>query len=94
LQSLISFALVEMACPRKVALYARGSTKGQRLDNQLAELHAVYERNAWAVVQVFTDFGISGTKGRSRRSRLDASNASLIRPRFGASTDWAGSYRT
>jgi DNA invertase Pin-like site-specific DNA recombinase len=57
---------------RRVALYARVSTKGQTLENQLAELRVVCERNNWDVVQVFTDFGISGAKGRSQRSELDA----------------------
>jgi len=56
---------------RKIALYARVSTRGQELENQLAELSAACARNDWQVVRVFTDYGISGVKGRTARKSLD-----------------------
>jgi DNA invertase Pin-like site-specific DNA recombinase len=55
---------------RKVALYARVSTRGQELENQLAGLSAACARNDWQVVRVFTDYGISGAKGRGARKGL------------------------
>jgi len=64
---------------RKAALYARVSTKGQTLDNQLAELRVACERNAWNVVQVFTDYGISGAKGRGARKGLDDLLKAVVR---------------
>jgi hypothetical protein len=69
---------------RQVALYARVSTKGQTLENQLAELRDVCERNTWVVVQVFTDFG--------NDKELDSLRACLVlwMKRAG---EWRKSYR-
>jgi DNA invertase Pin-like site-specific DNA recombinase len=53
--------------PRRVALYARVSTDGQTVDNQLRDLREVAERHGWHVVHEFTDRGISGAKGRDQR---------------------------
>ena len=64
---------------RKVAIYARVSTRGQTLDNQLAELRAACERNGWHVARVFTDFGISGAKGRAQRPGLDSLLKAVVR---------------
>ena len=74
---------------RRVALYARVSTKGQTLENQLAELRVVCERNSWDVVQVFTDFGIPGAKGRSQRSGLDALLMGVARREFDQVAVWS-----
>jgi len=63
----------------KVAIYARVSTKGQELENQLAELSAACARNDWQVVRVFTDFGISGAKGRGARKGLDDLLKAVVR---------------
>ena len=65
--------------PRNVALYARVSTRGQELDNQLAELSAACRRNDWEVVSVFTDYGISGAKGRTARKGLDDLLKAVVR---------------
>ena len=64
---------------RKVALYARVSTRGQELENQLAELSAACARNDWQVVRVFTDYGISGAKGRGARKGLDDLLKAVVR---------------
>ena len=65
--------------PRKVALYARVSTRGQELENQLAELSAACARNDWQIARVFTDHGISGAKGRSARKGLDDLLKAVVR---------------
>jgi DNA invertase Pin-like site-specific DNA recombinase len=65
--------------PRTVALYARVSTRGQELENQLAELSAACARNDWQIVRVFTDHGISGAKGRSARKGLDDLLKAVVR---------------
>jgi len=57
---------------RRVAIYARVSTDGQSVDNQLRELAIVAERHGWEVVATYTDEGISGAKGRDRRPGYDA----------------------
>ena len=49
---------------RRVAIYARVSTDGQSVDNQLRELAIVAERHGWEVVATYTDEGISGARAR------------------------------
>ena len=49
-----------MGNTKRVALYARVSTDGQSVENQLRELEAVAERHGWAVADVFRDAGVSG----------------------------------
>src|SRR5687768_15906429 len=56
---------------KRVALYARVSTDGQTVANQRRELDAVADRHGWDVVSVFTDQGISGSKGRVKRPGFD-----------------------
>lgn len=56
---------------KRVALYARVSTDGQSVENQLDELAEVARRHGWQVVHVFADRGISGTKGREGRPAFD-----------------------
>ena len=57
---------------RKVAVYARVSTDGQSVDNQLQELARVVKRHGWEVAATFVDEGVSGAKGRDRRPGFDA----------------------
>lgn len=56
---------------KRVALYARVSTDGQSVENQLEELREVAKRHDWQVVATFVDRGISGTKGREGRPEFD-----------------------
>jgi DNA invertase Pin-like site-specific DNA recombinase len=56
---------------RRVALYLRVSTLEQDVTNQRGELEAVAQRHGWRVVAVFSDNGVSGTKGRAERPGLD-----------------------
>ncbi len=51
----------------RVALYARVSTNGQTVENQLRELQAVAKRHGWKVVATFIDNAVSGAKGRNER---------------------------
>ncbi|MBF0461671.1 MAG: recombinase family protein [Magnetococcales bacterium] len=56
---------------KRVAIYARVSTDGQTVDNQLRELRATAKRHGWEVVAEFVDEGISGAKGRDHRPGFD-----------------------
>lgn len=52
---------------QRVAIYARTSTdKTQAVENRLRQLNEVSQRLQWTIVQVYTDEGISGNKGRDR----------------------------
>ena len=57
---------------KRVAVYARVSTDGQTVENQLREIEAVAERHGWQIVETFCDNGISGAKGRDKRPAFDA----------------------
>ena len=55
---------------KRVAIYARVSTNGQTVTNQLRELRQVAKRQGWKVVAEFMDRGVSGAKGRAQRSSI------------------------
>ncbi len=56
---------------KRVAIYARVSTNGQSVTNQLRELRQVAKRQGWKVVEEFIDRGVSGAKGRAHRPQFD-----------------------
>ncbi len=56
---------------KRVAIYARVSTDGQSVDNQLQELRQVAQRHGWQIVHEFVDHGVSGGKGRTQRPNFD-----------------------
>lgn len=64
---------------KRVALYARVSTDGQTVENQLRELKAVAKRHGWKVVETFTDKGISGAKGRNGRPGFNELHKAISR---------------
>jgi DNA invertase Pin-like site-specific DNA recombinase len=74
---------------KRVALYLRVSTTGQNTTNQRRELEAVAERHGWEVVQVFSDNGISGAKGRKDRPGLDALLKAVARREFDMVAAWS-----
>ncbi len=74
---------------RRVAVYARVSTDGQSVDNQLRELAAVAERHDWEVVATYTDEGISGAKGRERRPGFDALCGAVARREVDVVAAWS-----
>lgn len=55
----------------KIGIYARVSTKEQTTEHQVRELSAVAEKMGATEIQVFSDNGISGAKGRELRHGLD-----------------------
>ena len=53
---------------KRAALYLRVSTIDQTTANQERELRQVAERAGWEVDKVYKDHGISGSKGRDKRT--------------------------
>ncbi len=74
----------------RVGIYARVSTRnGQTTENQLLELRAVAERNGWEVVEVYTDDGVSGAKGRGQRPGLEELLKGVARKEFDVVAAWS-----
>ena len=73
----------------RVAFYARVSTDGQTVENQLRELRAVAKRHGWQVVEEFLDEGISGANGREKRPGLDALAKGIARKDFDMVAVWS-----
>ena len=61
----------------------------QTVENQQRELEAVAERHGWNVVAVFTDAGISGTKGRDKRPGYDCLCRGIARREFDQVSAWS-----
>jgi DNA invertase Pin-like site-specific DNA recombinase len=74
---------------KRVALYARVSTDGQSVENQLQELEAVASKEGWEVVQRFVDKGISGSKGRDGRPAFDTLCKGIVRREFDVVAAWS-----
>src|SRR5258708_4641392 len=67
---------------RRAALYLRVSTDKQTVQNQELQLRQVAERRGWEVVEVYSDAGISGSKGRADRPGLDQMLNAVSRRHF------------
>src|SRR5919205_1173165 len=74
---------------KRAALYARVSTGGQTVENQLRELRQVADRLGWDVVEEFVDQGISGAKGRDKRPALDSMLKAVIRGEVEVVAAWS-----
>src|SRR5712664_1457357 len=74
---------------KRVAFYLRVSTTEQTVENQHRELEAVAGRHGWNVVAVFTDAGISGTKGRDQRPGYERLCRGIARREFDQVAAWS-----
>jgi len=74
---------------KRVAIYSRVSTDQQTTANQEDALRQIAERRGWNVVHVYTDNGISGSKGRKDRPGLDAMLKDAGRRTFDVLMVWA-----
>jgi len=59
---------------KKVCLYVRVSTQTQTTENQIQALKEVAERSGYEIVKIYSDDGISGSKGREDKGRRGNSN--------------------
>jgi DNA invertase Pin-like site-specific DNA recombinase len=74
---------------RTAALYLRVSTGEQTVENQRHELLAAAERRGWRVVAEFCDNGVSGDKGRDKRSGFDRLHRAITRHEFDIVAAWS-----
>ena len=75
--------------PKRAAIYVRVSTDKQTIANQEQELRRVAERRGWEVVEIYSDAGISGAKGRDQRPGLDLMLKDASRRKFDVVMAWA-----
>jgi DNA invertase Pin-like site-specific DNA recombinase len=73
----------------RAALYLRVSTTDQTTDNQERELRIAADRLGHTVVEVYRDFGISGSKGRDKRPAFDQLHNDASRRRFDVVMAWS-----
>jgi DNA invertase Pin-like site-specific DNA recombinase len=78
-----------MSSTKRAALYVRVSTDAQTVENQVRELRQVARRRGWDVVEVYSDAGISGAKGRNGRPGLDSMLKDASRRKFDIVMAWA-----
>ena len=78
-----------MKKPKQVAIYARVSTTGQTVENQIRELRQVAKRSGWEVIEEFIDRGISGSKGRDKRPAFDKLLTAATRREFDVVMAWS-----
>ena len=74
---------------KRAALYVRVSTDAQTVENQIRELRQVARRRGWDVIEVYSDAGISGAKGRNGRPGLDSMLKDASRRKFDIVVAWA-----
>ena len=74
---------------KKVAIYARVSTDKQTTQNQIDALREVAERSGYIITQIFSEDGISGSKGREGRPALDQLMKSATQRKFDMVMCWS-----
>ena len=74
---------------KRAALYVRVSTDAQTVENQIRELRQVAGRRGWDVVEVYSDAGVSGAKGRNGWPGLDSMLKDAGRRKFDIVMAWA-----
>jgi DNA invertase Pin-like site-specific DNA recombinase len=73
----------------RVAIYTRVSTGSQSTENQARELRTVAERAGWEIVRIYSDHGISGSKGREGRPAFRAMCVAAARREFDLVAAWS-----
>ena len=74
---------------KKVCLYVRVSTQTQTTENQIQALREVAERSGYEIVKIYSDDGISGSKGREDRPALNQMMKDAINRQFDMVMCWS-----
>ena len=74
---------------KRAALYLRVSTAEQDTENQRLALEQVASHRGWQIVAVYSDSGVSGTKGRAARPGLNRMLKDASRRRFDVMMAWS-----
>ena len=73
----------------RIAIYTRVSTDRQKHDTQLRELRAWAKWAGHKITEVYSDAGISGSKGRDKRPAFDAMLKAAVRREFDMLAVWS-----
>ncbi|MGP8164171.1 MAG: recombinase family protein [Steroidobacteraceae bacterium] len=74
---------------KRVTFYLRVSTGGQTVENQRRELQAAADQRGWDVVEIYSDNGFSGAKGRDKRPAFDRLCKDAIAGKFDIIAAWS-----
>jgi len=74
---------------KKVCLYVRVSTQTQTTENQIQALREVAERSGYKIVKIYSDEGISGSKGREDRPALNQMMKDAVNRQFEMVMCWS-----
>ena len=74
---------------KKVCLYVRVSTQTQTTENQIQALKEVAERSGYEIVKIYSDDGISGSKGREDRPALNQMMKDAVNRQFEMVMCWS-----
>lgn len=74
---------------KKVCLYVRVSTQTQTTENQVQALREVAERSGYEIVKIYSDDGISGSKGREDRPALNQMMKDAVNRQFEMVMCWS-----
>ena len=73
----------------RCVIYTRVSADNQTTDNQLMELKRVVELKGLTIIDTFTDEGISGAKGRDKRTGFDNLIKGAVKKEFDTILVWS-----
>ena len=73
----------------RCVIYTRVSTDNQTTENQLMELKRVVELKGLTIIDTFTDEGISGAKGRDKRTGFDNLIKGAVKKEFDTILVWS-----
>lgn len=74
---------------KRVAFYLRVSTGSQTVENQRRELAAAAEQRGWTVIELYSDNGVSGAKGREQRPAFDRLCKDAVAGKFDVIAAWS-----
>jgi DNA invertase Pin-like site-specific DNA recombinase len=74
---------------KRVCLYVRVSTDRQTTENQIQALREIADRSGYQIVKIYSDDGISGSKGRENRPALDQMMKDAVNRQFEMVMCWS-----
>jgi len=74
---------------RRVAFYLRVSKGSQTVENQRRELEQAANQRGWELVELYSDNGVSGAKGRDKRPAFDRLCKDAVAGKFDLIAAWS-----